>query len=676
MKKANRLLQETSPYLLQHAYNPVDWHPWGEEALTKARTENKPILVSIGYAACHWCHVMEHQSFEHESIAQVMNDNFVCIKVDREERPDVDQIYMDAIHAMGIQGGWPLNVFLNPEAKPFYGGTYFAPQQWVKILQNIAEAYRNHRDELDNSAEQFTEHLNLSELHKYGLQQSESDFNEADFQQLFNSLSARFDKVRGGMGQAPKFPMPVNYAFLLRYYHLTGEQTALDQVVLTLQEMAYGGIYDQAGGGFARYSVDADWLVPHFEKMLYDNGQLVSLYAEAFAVTQNPLFKEVVYETVAFAQRELMSAEGGFYSSLDADSEGEEGKFYVFKKEALQEILGSEEPLFSEYYNITEEGNWEHGVNILHRKTSDEAFARDHKLEVNELKRKVAAWKSKIMAVREKRVRPGLDDKILLSWNALMLKGLADAYKVFGEPDFLTLARQNAQFLLQHLRLDNALFHNYKNGRTTINGFLEDYALLIQALLALYQITFEENWLTEAKKLTDYTIRNFYDETEELFFFTDQTSEKLIARKKEIMDNVVPASNSVMATNLHFLSLFFDQEQYFQLSDAMLAKVKPLVVKEPSFLGNWASLYFLKIKPTAEIALVGSEAESIRQVLGRQFLPNAVLVGTTTDSNLPLLQDREPVNGQTTIFVCYNKACQLPVHTVAEAMEQINQIGN
>lgn len=674
MKKANRLLQETSPYLLQHAYNPVDWYPWGEEALTKARSENKPILVSIGYAACHWCHVMEHQSFEHESIAQVMNNNFVCIKVDREERPDVDQIYMDAIHAMGIQGGWPLNVFLNSAAKPFYGGTYFPPQQWVKILQNIAEAYRNHRSELDNSAEQFTEHLNLSELHKYGLGESQADFTETEFHQLFSNISKRFDKIRGGMGQAPKFPMPVNYAFLLRYYHLTKEQAALDQTILTLQEMAYGGIYDQVGGGFARYSVDADWLVPHFEKMLYDNGQLISLYAEAYAVTQNPLFKEVVLETIGFVQRELTSPEGGFYSSLDADSEGEEGKYYVFRKDELQEILGREETLFYGYYNITTEGNWEHGVNILHRTISDEEFAQDNNLSLPELKQKVAAWKSKIMGAREKRIRPGLDDKILLSWNALMLKGLADAYKVFREPSFLEMAQRNVEFLLKNLRQDQALFHNYKNGRATIPGFLEDYALFIQALLALYQVTFTESWLNEAKKLTDYVIQNFYDEAEELFFFTDKNSEKLIARKKEIMDNVVPASNSVMATNLHFLSLLFDQEHYHQLSNAMLAKVKPLVVKEPSHLANWASLYFLKLKPTAEIAVVGPEAEVVRQELGKYFYPNAVLAGTSTESYLPLLQDREPINSQTTLFVCYNKACQLPVHTVAEALEQLNQI--
>jgi len=465
MKKANRLLHESSPYLLQHAYNPVDWYPWGEEALQKARQEQKPIIVSIGYAACHWCHVMEHQSFEHEEIAQLMNEHFVCIKVDREERPDVDQIYMDAVHAMGLQGGWPLNVFLNSEAKPFYGGTYFPPQNWSQMLQNVAKAYRENREELDQSAEQFAAHLNTSDLKKYGIQQKNSEFTDSDFRLLYHNLSLRFEKERGGMGQAPKFPMPVNYLFLLRYHQYANQTAALEHVNLTLREMALGGIYDQAGGGFARYSTDSEWLVPHFEKMLYDNGQLVSLYAEAYQVTRNQLYQEVVYETIAFVERELMSPEGGFYSSLDADSEGEEGKFYVFTKEELRQIIGSEEPLFSAYYNIRAEGNWEHHQNILHRRQTDEAFAAEHQLEVLVLKELVKGWKEKIRAARAKRVRPGLDDKILTSWNALMLKGLADAYHVFQEEKFLRLALQNANFLKQNLKNGQKLFRNYKNGK-------------------------------------------------------------------------------------------------------------------------------------------------------------------------------------------------------------------
>lgn len=674
MQKANRLLHESSPYLLQHAYNPVDWYPWGAEALQKARTEQKPIIVSIGYAACHWCHVMEHQSFEDAGIAELMNKHYVCVKVDREERPDVDQIYMDAVHAMGLQGGWPLNVFLNSEAKPFYGGTYFPPQHWTQLLQNIAKAYAENRAELDQSAEQFAQHLNTSDLHKYGGQPASSEFIDQDFRLLYYNFSLRFEKERGGMGPAPKFPMPVNYLFLLRYHAYANQIAALEHVNLTLQEMAFGGIYDQAGGGFARYSTDAEWLVPHFEKMLYDNGQLISLYAEAYQVTKKPLYKDVVYETIAFVARELMSPEGGFYSSLDADSEGEEGKFYVFTKEELREIIGEEEPLFSAYYNVRAEGNWEHGQNILHRRLSDEAFAAEHQLELTVLRALVQGWKEKILQARAQRVRPGLDDKILTSWNALMLKGLADAYHVFDEEKFLQLALQNANFLRQRLKNGPQLFRNYKNNKATITGFLEDYALLIQAFTRLYEVTFDETWLIEAHQLTKYTLRNFYDEAEQLFFYTDQTGEQLIARKKEIFDNVIPASNSVMAHNLHVLSLYFDQPQYAEISAAMLSQVKELLVKQPAHLANWANVYYAKLKPTAEIALIGPKVHSFRKAFADFYLPNALFVGTATESDLPLLADRLALGGETTIYVCYNHTCQLPVHAVAAALEQLDKV--
>ncbi|WP_242922357.1 thioredoxin domain-containing protein [Pontibacter liquoris] len=674
-RKPNRLIHESSPYLLQHAYNPVDWHPWGEEALQKAKQEQKPILVSIGYAACHWCHVMEHQSFEQEDIAAVMNEHFVCIKVDREERPDVDAVYMDALHAMGLQGGWPLNVFLNSDAKPFYGGTYFPPKQWIGLLENIAESYEKSREELDGSAEQFAQHLNRSELAQFGLKESNYHVREEDFRLLGHHLSTRFDKEKGGLGQAPKFPMPTNYMFLLRYYHQTNDQTALNQVHLTLREMAYGGIYDQIGGGFARYSVDTDWLVPHFEKMLYDNGQLMSLYAEAYQATRETLYHEVVYETIAFVERELMSEEGGFYSSLDADSEGEEGRFYTFTKEELQDILGAEEPLFSKYYHATAAGNFEHGRNILHRRISDEKYAKENELELDVLQEMVQGWKEKIMAVRATRVRPGLDDKILCSWNALMLKGLADAYYTFGNKHFLELALRNARFILTKLKQGDKLYHNYKKGKATIEGFLEDYALLIRAFTRLYKVTFEEEWLLEARSLADYTLQHFFDEDEQLFFFTDNSSEKLIARKKEIFDNVVPSSNSVMATNLHFLGLYFDEERYTSLSDEMLRKVKELVVKEPSHLSNWAMLYFYKLTPTAEVAIVGDQAPEMRSELSSFFLPNMLLLGSTqeqaADSKIPLLADKVAIQGKTTVYVCYNKTCQLPVHTAAEALEQL-----
>ncbi|MFB9864174.1 thioredoxin domain-containing protein [Rufibacter immobilis] len=675
-KKPNRLAQESSPYLLQHAYNPVDWYPWGPEALEKAKAEQKPILVSIGYAACHWCHVMEHESFENGQIAEVMNKDFVCIKVDREERPDVDQVYMDALHAMGLQGGWPLNVFLNSDAKPFYGGTYFPPQNWVQLLQSIAEAYSKSRAELDKSADQFVLHLNQSELAKYGLQIGNQDFSQEAFEQMFANLKASFDLKRGGTSGAPKFPMPSIWRFLLRYYQHSQNPAALEQVNLTLEEMAFGGIYDQMGGGFARYSVDDAWLVPHFEKMLYDNGQLLSLYAEAYQVTRNELYKQVVQETISFVERELTSPEGGFYSSLDADSEGVEGKFYVFTQSEVQEFLGEEAELASQYYQITPEGNWEHGLNILHRRQTDEAFAADQGLSLEELQERIQLWKDTLLKARSQRVRPGLDDKILTSWNALMLTGLVDAYKALGEPKILELACANAHFLLSKLKQGNQLYHNYKEGKATIDGFLEDYALLIQALLGLYQVTFEEHWLQKAKRLTEYTLNNFFDQEEELFYFTGSAGEQLIARKKEIFDNVVPASNSVMAMNLHFLGLFYDKERYTRLSQKMLSKVRDLVVKEPTHLANWASLFYLQLKPTAEIAIIGPEAHPFRGLLQQHFLPNALLVGSKEEntSDLPLLEDRIVQNGQTTLYVCYNKACQLPVQSVAEALEQIWQI--
>ncbi|WP_181305911.1 thioredoxin domain-containing protein [Rufibacter sp. XAAS-G3-1] len=675
-RKSNRLAQESSPYLLQHAYNPVDWYPWGTEALQKAKDEQKPILVSIGYAACHWCHVMEHQSFEKEEIAQVMNQHFVCIKVDREERPDVDQVYMDALQAMGVQGGWPLNVFLNSDAKPFYGGTYFPPQHWKQLLQNIAEAYTKSRRELDTSAEQFVQHLQQSELAKYGLRQGNPDFNSEAFEQMFTNLKRRFDFKRGGTSQAPKFPMPSIWRFLLRYYHYSQDPAALEQVNLTLEEMAFGGIYDQIGGGFARYSTDEEWLVPHFEKMLYDNGQLLSLYAEAYQVTRNELYRQVGMETIGFVERELTSPEGGFYSSLDADSEGEEGKFYVFTQAELNEILGAEVEVASKYYHTSEEGNWENGINILHRRQTDEAFAADQGLSLEELQEHVQNWKDTLLQARAQRPRPGLDDKILTSWNALLLLGLTDAYRAFGEAKILELACTNAHFLLNNLKKGDRLFHNYKEGKATIDGFLEDYALLIQALLGMYQVTFDEIWLKEARNLTDYTLTHFFDETEELFFFTSNAGEQLIARKKEIFDNVVPASNSVMAMNLHVLGLFLEKERYSSLSDRMLSKVRDLVVQEPSHLANWASLYFLKLKPTAEIAIVGPEAHSFRSLLQQHFLPNALLAGTKEEdsSTLPLLEDRTAQGGQTTIYVCYNRACQLPVQSVADALEQVRRI--
>ncbi|WP_089331847.1 thioredoxin domain-containing protein [Hymenobacter mucosus] len=682
----NRLSQETSPYLLQHAHNPVDWYPWGEEALQLAKVEQKPILVSIGYAACHWCHVMERESFENPHIAQVMNKYFVCIKVDREERPDVDQVYMDAIQAMGVQGGWPLNVFLNPEAKPFYGGTYFPPKNWEQLLTSIGQGYAGqYRQELDASAQQFTQVLQTSELEKYRIPATTEGVSDEQFKLLVYNVVAKFDRELGGIDRTPKFPMPAIWQFLLRTHALSGSAPILRQLELTLREMAWGGLYDQVGGGFARYSVDAEWLVPHFEKMLYDNGQLISLYAQAYQAAPNDLYRQVVYDTIGFVQRELTSPEGGFYSALDADSEGEEGKFYVWTREELQQALGDEEALASDYYNCTGLGNWEHGLNILHRAETDAEFARRHLLTPDVVAELVQGWQRKLLAAREQRPHPGLDDKVLTAWNALMLQGLTDAYRAFADPDFLALAERNAVFLRDNLTCKRhfmgvaqvGLFRSFKHGRASIDGFLEDYALVIQALISLYEVTFVAEWLNLAKELTETTLTHFFDPTENLFFFTDADTadngrgSQLIARKKELFDNVIPASNSVMAHNLHRLGLHLENSQYTELAATMLRQVQELVVQEPQNMANWASLYANLLRPTAEIAVVGSQVEEFRRDISHHYLPNVVLAGTASVSSLPLLAGREARAGATTIYVCFNRTCHQPVHSVAEALAQL-----
>ncbi|MEA5139863.1 thioredoxin domain-containing protein [Arcicella rigui] len=656
----NRLAKETSPYLLQHAQNPVDWFPWGKEALDKAKAENKPILVSIGYSACHWCHVMEHECFEKEDVAEVMNRFFVNIKVDREERPDVDAVYMDAVQAMGVHGGWPLNVFLMPDGKPFYGGTYFPKNNWLRLLNAVNTGFKNSQEELQKSADGFTQNMLFKDSVKYGLEPESQIFTKEDLQVMAYKLADTFDDVWGGFQRSPKFPMPSIWAFLLRYIHETKDERLLNHVKLTLNRMAIGGIYDQLGGGFARYSVDGEWFCPHFEKMMYDNGQLVSLYSEAYSLTGEALYKEVVYETVAWLKREMTSEEGGFFSALDADSEGVEGKYYVWTKDEIEAILGDEAEAFCENYQVTAQGNWEYGVNILwkYEPTLNEQF-----------KGQIA----KLNTIRNTRIRPGLDDKILCSWNALMLKGLVDAYRVFDDENFLTLAVQNAHFIKDKFLVGEQLMHSYKNGETKIQGFLEDYAALIDAYINLYQATFDEIWLHYAEKLSLYTYQNFWDEEDGLFFFTDKNAEELIARKKEIFDNVVPSSNSIMARNLYTLGLILEREDFLALSKLMLSKMKNLLLKNVDYLTNWACLATQMLSKTPEIAIVGKDSLTFRKQFDQHFFPNKVLSGTATISKLPLLENRSAKEDETLIFVCYDKTCQLPVKTVVEAWEQIGK---
>jgi len=667
----NRLSQQTSPYLLQHAHNPVDWFPWGEEALSKAKTENKPILVSIGYSACHWCHVMERECFEKEPIAAVMNEHFVCIKVDREERPDVDAVYMDAVQAMGVRGGWPLNVFLLPDSRPFYGVTYLPPQNWVQLLRSIDNAFQKHYDELAGSAEGFVQNMLVSDTEKYGLVAGSGNYSASELDTMFETLQRNFDTEKGGMDRAPKFPMPSIYKFLLRYFDLSQNPEALAQLELSLDRIALGGIYDHAGGGWARYSVDDEWFIPHFEKMLYDNAQLLSIYAEAYSLTQNPLYADRLLKTIQWLQNEMRNKQGGFYSALDADSEGVEGKFYIWTKAELQQILGDDFEWFSRLYNISDHGNWEDGHNHLHLTRTIQQTASALRLDVVDLETKYNAALKKLAEKRAERIRPGLDDKTLTSWNGLLIKGLADAYRALGKEYIRELAVSAGVFIRDNMTVSNRLMHSYKNGQATVTGFLEDYAAVIEAYLALYQITFDEQWITLAKKLADYTIQNFFDQKEGFFYFTDTHGEALISRKKELLDNVIPSSNSIMAHNLYLLGMMLDDDEYAKISDAMLSKMSKMLLADVQWVTNWAALYCMRALPTAEIIIVGTDADDMRKDFDRFFIPNKIVMGTTTASQLPLLQNRTDINGKTAIYICYDKTCQLPVTQVESALRQL-----
>lgn len=660
----NHLASETSPYLLQHANNPVHWQAWNNQSLQKAIDEDKPIILSIGYSACHWCHVMEHESFENEAIADIMNQYFVCIKVDREERPDVDGIYMEAVQAMGIHGGWPLNVFLMPDTKPFYGGTYFQPKKWAGICQNIAEAYVKHRDELQKSAEGFTQNMQVSESDKYRLKPTEEVFRKEDFGLIINSLVEISDPKWGGTNHAPKFPMPSIWQFVLEYFKIERSQngqksenisSAESMLKTTLNRMAMGGIFDQIGGGFARYSVDNEWFCPHFEKMLYDNAQLLSLYAKAYKTFNNPLYLEVIMQTIAWLQREMLDNEGAFFAAQDADSEGVEGKFYIWSKAELNLILGEKSDQFCKDYQISENGNWEHGQNILWKSSPF-------------LNSKYAEEISKLLTIRSKRIYPSLDDKILCGWNGLLISGLVDAYKASNDKGILDLAINSANFIKLKLYKDGKLYRSYKNGTPRIDAFLEDYSAVIASFIGIYQVTFDENWLSLAESLMINCFQEFYDEKEQLFNFSSNKSTQLIANKKELFDNVIPSSNSIMAHNLYDLGVLLSRIDFIELSELMVSKMKPLILKYVKDLSNWAMLALKQANRKIEIVLYGADYEEIANKLQSIDLPNYYLLAAKANSKLPLFENRAPKEGKTLIYVCINNACSLPVEKVEDAI--------
>ncbi|RZM26993.1 MAG: thioredoxin domain-containing protein [Pedobacter sp.] len=665
----NSLINASSPYLLQHAYNPVNWYEWGQEALQKAKAENKLILVSIGYSACHWCHVMERESFENHEVAEVMNQHFVCIKVDREERPDIDQIYMLAIQLMTGSGGWPLNCICLPDQRPVYGGTYFRKTDWINVLLNVADMWQKEPEKALQYADRLTDGIRNSEKIIPNVQIGEYD--QSHLTEITDPWKRYFDMAEGGYNRSPKFPLPNNWQFMLRHSHLMEDDATQVAALFTLEKMAQGGIYDHVGGGFARYSVDDRWQVPHFEKMLYDNGQLISLYAEAFQYTRMPLFKEVAEESIAWLEREMTSPEGLFYSALDADSEGVEGKFYVWSKEEFDKVLGVDAVLLRDYFNVTEEGNWEEEqTNILHTKFVEEEYAEVKGLTILDLQTKIREAKEKLLKERSKRVRPGLDDKCLTAWNGIAIKGLADSAAVFNNLDYYHTAKKAALFILNSMGTpDGGLHRNFKNGKATIDGFLDDYAFMIDALISLYQSDFDENWLEEAKRLTEYVLHNFTDPDSPMLFYTSEKGEALIARKHEIMDNVIPSSNSVMAQNLHKLGLFFDEQLYTDKASAMLAAVHPQIKTYGSAYSNWAIQLMEVISGINEIALTGNDMEEVKRQLNAHYIPNKITLGGT-NSSLPLLKDKQ--SNETKIYICRNKMCQLPVSSVDEALQLIN----
>ncbi|MBK0380992.1 thioredoxin domain-containing protein [Mucilaginibacter segetis] len=671
----NQLANSTSPYLLQHANNPVNWFPWGTEALEKAKKENKLILVSIGYSACHWCHVMEHESFEDEAVAAVMNKYFVCIKVDREERPDVDQIYMSAVQLMSGRGGWPLNCICLPDQRPIYGGTYFRKNDWTSLLFNLADFYKQKPEEAEEYAVRLTDGIQQYESVPFIKEQAE--YSKAGLEVILNTWRGYIDNVEGGFGGAPKFPMPVNWQFLMRYAHLMKDGQMAAAVKLTLQKMAFGGIYDHIGGGFARYAVDGVWHVPHFEKMLYDNGQLLSLYAEAFTWNNDPLYKTIADEIITFVKNELTSPENGFYSALDADSEGKEGKFYIFTKPEIEEILGEEAELFCIYYNITDAGNWEEeSSNVLFRKYTDEHLAAQLGISVEGMLNRVALSSQKVLAYRSKRVRPGLDNKILASWNGLMLKGLCEAYRAFDKPEYLELALSNADFIVNNMLSGDKLSRIFKEPVKLANGdtepiatFLDDYANVADAFIALYEVTLDEQWLITAKGITDYAILHYYNKHTGMFYYTADDDHHLIARKSEIMDGVIPASNSVMARNLKKLGAFFYEESYTEIAAQQLRNIVPQLVKYSTAYANWTILLLDEIFGIYEVAITGDDADDIRSEIEQNYIPNKIILGGKKGT-LPLLADKFAEN--TRIYICKDKTCSLPVHNTADALKQIN----
>ncbi|MFZ0490853.1 MAG: thioredoxin domain-containing protein [Salegentibacter sp.] len=676
-KYTNSLIHETSPYLLQHAHNPVDWQAWNKESLDQARRENKLIIISIGYSACHWCHVMEHESFEDEQVAEVMNDNFISIKVDREERPDVDQVYMNAVQVMTGSGGWPMNVVALPDGRAVWGGTYFKKQQWIEALGQLSGLYKKKPGEMEEYAARLAEGLQQIELIE--LPEKEEAFTSEFIDEVMKKWENRLDFKNGGSRGAPKFMMPNNLDFLLRLAFQKKDRKLRDYVQTSLEKISYGGVYDHVGGGFSRYSVDDHWHIPHFEKMLYDNAQLVSLYSKAYSHSRNSWFKEVVQESLNFIEQEFTDESGAFYSAWDADSKNEqdkneEGAYFAWTKEELQKLIKEDFELFADYYNINAYGKWEGEKYVLIRSKSDAEIAKAAGISEEILKEKKQHWLEILQKEREKRPKPALDNKILTSWNAMMLTGLVDAYKALQKEEYLQRALKNARFLKKYqLQQNYRLYHSHKNGKSTINAYLEDYAFCIEAFLGLYEVTLNEDWLELAKELTEVCYSDFHNEKNDLFYFTSAADAPLVTRPMETTDNVIPASNSVMAKNLFKLGRYYSTEKYSSTAANMLRNIKPQIMAYPSGYSNWLDLMLNFTEDFFEVVVTGENVSETLKKLNRQYLPYSLKAGAKKESALPLTLERfKP--GKELIYVCREGKCELPVTSLGKALDLLNHV--
>ena len=680
---ANRLAGETSPYLLQHAHNPVDWYPWGPEALERAKREDKPILLSVGYSACHWCHVMERESFENEETARLMNDNFVCIKVDREERPDIDSIYMSAVQALTGQGGWPMTVFLTPDGKPFYGGTYFPPEDrgglpaFPRLVEALAQAYRDKPGDISWTTSQLVQRLKQISAGMEGNEPLTAEIMHA----AKRAIASQFDDRYGGFGLQPKFPQPMTYEFLLRHNLRFQDPQSLEMVELTLRKMAEGGIYDQIGGGFHRYSTDTYWMVPHFEKMLYDNALLVQLYVHAFQATGNPLYRRIVEETLDYVVREMTDSEGGFYSAQDADSEGVEGKFFVWRPEEIIDVLGKPDgELVNSYYGVTREGNFE-GLSILHVAEDGRSVAGRDGTSDGEFEDLLSRSRAKLLEARNGRVAPGLDDKVLSAWNGLMMRAFAEAGGALGRSDYIEKANQNAKFILDVMVRDGRLLRTYRDGEAKLNGYLEDYAFVIDGLLSLHEVTLSQQWLQEAITLGHAMVDLFWDDSQSQFYDTGRDHEELLVRPRDYTDNAIPSGSSMAADVLLRLAVITGDSELERRAVASLRSVRELMTRFPTGAGRWLSGLDFYLSTPKELAIIGRSGETATDALlsqvFRRFLPNRVVVGSDSLDDVkerhavPLLEGRDRIGGLPAAYVCENYVCNLPVTDPAALADQL-----